>query len=108
MRTEDCSFVLDLVASDFIPYEYLAGRYAGFIPGVSHTRLDKGEGHFIFLNECDSQSEIYGMPIYRDKKGVSRTAVHRRLNKEITDFFARQFSSGLSPFLSGEKTYFFT
>lgn len=87
-------YIAGAVNNNLIPYEYPAGRYTGFIPDVSLTRLDKGEGHFIFLNESESQSEIYGVPIYRDKKGVSRTAVDVRLKEKITGFFARQFGSG--------------
>ena len=64
-----------------------AGRYARLIPGASLTRLEGGEGHFVFLNVGEKDVSIYGVPLYRDRPGVDRAQVHARLADVIRRFF---------------------
>jgi predicted dienelactone hydrolase len=70
-------------------FEAHAARYARLIPGCSLTRLEDGEGHFVFLNACESDLEANGIPLCRDREGVDREAVHERLRAVIARFFDR-------------------
>ena len=79
--------VVGAVDNDFLPVDAHAGRYAGLIPGCSFTRLSGGEGHFVFLNGCDSDLDANGVPLWRDRPGVDRRAVHVSLGPLIGSFF---------------------
>ncbi len=48
--------VVGAVANDFLPFEEHAARYARSIRGCSLTRLESGEGHFVFLNRATPTS----------------------------------------------------
>jgi predicted dienelactone hydrolase len=79
--------VVGAVDNDFIPFDQHAGRYARLIPGASLTRLEGGEGHFVFLNAGEKDVSIYGVALYRDRPGVDRAEVHARLAEVIRRFF---------------------
>ncbi|MGZ6543760.1 MAG: alpha/beta hydrolase family protein [Actinomycetota bacterium] len=79
--------VVGAVDNDFLPVDAHAGRYVGLIPGCSFTRLSGGEGHFVYLNECDSDLDANGVPLCRDRPGVDRRAVHASLEPLIRAFF---------------------
>jgi predicted dienelactone hydrolase len=79
--------VVGAVENDFLPFEAHAARYARLIPGCALTRLEDGEGHFVFLNVCDSDIEANGLPLCRDREGVDREAVHHRLQPVVRTFF---------------------
>jgi predicted dienelactone hydrolase len=79
--------VVGAVDNDFLPFDAHAGRYARLIPGCSFTRLSSGEGHFIYLNECESDLEAIGVPLCRDRADVDRGAVHSALEPVIRSFF---------------------
>jgi len=79
--------VVGAVENDFLPYESHAARYARIIPGAEHTRLTSGEGHFVFLDECKTDTEANGVPLCKDREGVQRGAVHGRLAETIQRFF---------------------
>ncbi len=79
--------VVGAVDNDFLPADAHAGRYAALIPGCSFTRLSEGEGHFVFLNGCDSDLEANGIPLCRDRPGVDRRAVHASLGPLIAGSF---------------------
>jgi len=75
------------VDNDFLPFEAHAGRYARLIPGASLTRLDHGEGHFVYLDPCTWDREANGVPLCRDRPGVERGRVHAMLQPVIARFF---------------------
>ncbi len=81
--------IVGAVDNDFLPFEAHAARYAGLIPGCALTRLESGEGHFVFLNACDSDLEANGVPLCRDRDGVDRDAVHQALREVVGSFFGR-------------------
>lgn len=78
------------VANDFMLFALNAGRYAGFLPNAAAIRLDRGEGHFAYLDECSLPVEAMGVPICADRPGVMRGEVHQRLGAAIVDFFTRE------------------
>ena len=86
-------FIIGVVQNDFLPYKYHAGRYAKLIPDATHTKLNNGEGHFIFLNESNSKTESNGVPLYKDREGILRVDVHNRLKEEILVFYNKYFKS---------------
>jgi predicted dienelactone hydrolase len=80
--------VVGAVRNDFLPFEQHAARYAASIPGARLVKLDGGEGHFVFLDSATSDSASSGVPLYRDRPGVDRDAVHERLGDTIVGFLA--------------------
>ena len=79
--------VVGSVRNDFLPIEQHAARYARLIPGTVLTRLDDGQGHFIYLDVCSSDREANGVPLCRDRDGVDREATHERLREVVREFF---------------------
>jgi len=84
------ALVAGSVANDFMPFALNAGRYADFLPNATAIRLDRGEGHFVYLDECSLPVEAMGVPICTDRPAVMRGEVHQRLGTAIVDFFGRQ------------------
>ncbi len=78
--------IVGAVENDFLPFDAHAARYAELIPGCSLTRLESGEGHFVFLNACRSDLEANGVPLCHDREGVARDAVHDLLRGVIGAF----------------------
>jgi predicted dienelactone hydrolase len=73
--------------NDFLPFERHAGHYGRLLPNVSVVVLRHGEGHFVYLNTAIDSKEALGVPLYVDRQGVNRDAVHARLAPEILAFF---------------------
>ena len=89
-RVKASALVVGSVANDFMPFALNAGRYAEFLPNAAAIRLDRGEGHFVYLDECSLPVEAMGVPICSDRPAVMRGEVHQRLGVAIVDFLARQ------------------
>ena len=84
------ALVVGSVANDFMPFALNAQRYAGFLPNAEAIRLDRGEGHFVYLDECSAPVDAMGIPICPDRPGVIRGEVHRQLGASVVDFLTRQ------------------
>jgi predicted dienelactone hydrolase len=80
------AYIVGAVDNDFLPYEHHAGRYAKLIQGAKHTQLTNGEGHFVFLNEGQSDAQANGVALYKDRNGVSRAGVHEALAESVLAF----------------------
>lgn len=91
-RVKAPALVVGSVANDFMPFALNAGRYAGFLPNAAGIRLDRGEGHFVYLDECSLPVEAMGVPICSDRPGVMRGDTHQRLGAAIVEFLARQLT----------------
>lgn len=89
-RVKAPALVVGSVANDFMPFALNPGRYAGFLPKATAIRLDRGEGHFVYLDECSLPVEAMGVPICSDRPGVMRGEVHQRLGAAIVDFLTRE------------------
>jgi len=76
--------------NDFLPYAAHGAHYAASIPGASLHRLDGGEGHFAFLDVCDSDREANGVALCRDRPGVDRRAVHAAVARLVATFLERR------------------
>ena len=89
-RMKAPALVVGSVANDFMPFALNAARYSGFLPNATAMRLSRGEGHFVYLDECSLPVEAMGVPICTDRAGVNRGDVHQRMGAAIVDFFAHQ------------------
>ena len=78
------------VDNDFLPYEAHAGRIAKAKPGAEVVRLDRGEGHFVYVDTCAANINVMGVPLCTDRAGVDRAAVHARVVVVIEEFLSRQ------------------
>ena len=89
-RVKAPALVIGSVDNDFMPFALNPQRYAGFLPNAELIRLDRGEGHFVYLDECSLPVEALGVRICSDRPGVMRADVHQRLGASIVEFFTRQ------------------
>ena len=55
--------------------------------------LDQGEGHFIYLNSCDSTASANSVPLCRDRESVDREAVHGKIADSIIAFLHEALTS---------------
>ena len=76
-----------------MPFALNAQRYAGFLPNAEAIPMDRGEGHFVYLDECSAPVEAMGIPICSDRPGVLRGEVHRRLGARVVDFLTKTLTS---------------
>lgn len=74
---------------DFLPFEPHAARFARRLPAAALTTLEHGEGHFVYLAECELPIDVMGLPLCSDAPGVERARVHQALAELATDFFAK-------------------
>ena len=91
------ALVIGSVSNDFMPFALNPQRYAGFLPHAEAIRLDRGEGHFVYLDECSAPVEAMGIRICSDPPGVIRGDVHRRLGVSVVAFFTRQLHAPAGP-----------
>jgi len=87
------TLVVGSVRNDFLPYASHAGRVGSQIPGAQVVRLDRGEGHFVYVDECTLPIEVMGVRLCADATGVDRKAVHETLAGSIEQFLASALSS---------------
>lgn len=73
--------------NDFLPFAQHAKRLSHSLPSVTTHWLTNGEGHFVYLNECDLDLAANGVPLCKDRAGVSRKATHSKLSGAILQFF---------------------
>ncbi|MFK7915274.1 MAG: alpha/beta hydrolase family protein [Pseudomonadales bacterium] len=79
-----------LIAStdnDFLPFEHYAEVIAKGLPQAQTHWLGAGEGHFVYLNQCQRDIAANGVALCRDRPGVSRSATHQTLQQHIIAFF---------------------
>jgi predicted dienelactone hydrolase len=84
--------VVGSVENDFLPYEAHAGRIAKAKPDAEVARLDRSEGHFVYIDTCAANINVMGVPLCTDRAGVDRAAVHARLNAVIEGFLSKQLA----------------
>jgi predicted dienelactone hydrolase len=96
-RVKAPALVVGSFSSDFMPFALNAQRYAGFLPNAEAIRLDGGEGHFVYLDECSAPVEAMGIRICSDRPGVIRGDVHHRLGAWVVDFLTRQLHAQAGP-----------
>lgn len=85
--------VVGSVDNDFLPYEAHAGRIAKVKPDAEVVRLDRGEGHFVYIDICAANINVMGVSLCTDRAGVDRAAVHARLDAVIEEFLSKQLAN---------------
>ena len=86
------TLIIGSVKDDFLPYQFHAGYISSSIRRSKTIKLDNGEGHFVYLDECSLPIKVMGVPLCTDAKGVDRKAVHIKLSSEIEQFLTKKFS----------------
>ncbi|MEM1189813.1 MAG: hypothetical protein AAGI72_14860 [Pseudomonadota bacterium] len=80
------------VDNDFFPADEYVEHYAANLPNAEVHRLGDGEGHFIFLSQCEQDLKANGVPLCMDRPGVDRGKVHARLAPLILNFLKTTLS----------------
>lgn len=78
-----------LIASkdnDFLPYSQHASYYSLYINEVKTKLLEQGEGHFVYLDQCNHKHQAMGVSLCTDRVGVDRKASQRQLYPTIFKF----------------------
>ncbi len=69
------------------PISTNAQNYKNLIPSSKYIMIEGKVGHYIFLNEGNESLKKEATKYYKDDKSINRDAVHRKVEKEIIDFF---------------------
>jgi predicted dienelactone hydrolase len=85
--------VVGSAENDFLPYDAHAGRIANAKRDAEVRRLDRGEGHFVYIDACSAKFDVMGVPLCSDRAGVDREAVHARLGVAVEEFFSRHLGN---------------
>ena len=72
--------------NDFLPFAKHAGHYAESIAGAELVSLNNGEGHFVYLDQCDHKYKAMGVSLCKDRAGVNRKDVQAALYPKIFRF----------------------
>jgi predicted dienelactone hydrolase len=72
--------------NDFLPWENHGTRYAKGIKNSKLYLLTGEEGHFIFLDACNNDIRVMGVPLCKDRTGVDRAVTHAALIPPILEF----------------------
>jgi predicted dienelactone hydrolase len=86
------TLVIGSVRNDFLPYASHAGRVAANVRGAQILPLDRGEGHFVYVDECALPIEVMGVRLCSDAQRVDRKAVHETLAESIARFLGSALS----------------
>lgn len=89
---ETPTLIIGSVKNDFLPFNSHAEYLARGIKNSEVVKLGDGEGHFVYLDECNLPLKVMGIPLCTDGEGVERNAVHQKLAGIIEQFLSRQFS----------------
>ena len=87
------TLILGSVANDFLPFTVHAKYYASHIQDSSLVGIEQGAGHFVYIDKCESDREVRGVSLCKDRKGVDREAIQKKMLNHIFGFIYR---NGLS------------
>ncbi len=74
------------VENDFFPATEYLEHYAANLPNTQVHRLSGGEGHFIFLDQCELDQKANGVPLCIDRPAVDRGELHDQLAPVVVSF----------------------
>ncbi|RYY77186.1 MAG: hypothetical protein EOO52_06830 [Gammaproteobacteria bacterium] len=72
--------------NDFLPWENHGERYTKNIPNAKSYLLSGQEGHFIFIDSCDSDVSVMGVALCHDRVGVDRIAAQKNVAAITLEF----------------------
>lgn len=87
------TLVLGSIENDFLPYSVHSKYYANHIQDSKLVGVEQGAGHFVYIDECDSDREVKGVSLCKDRKGVDRKAIQQKILEHVFGFI---YSNGLS------------
>ncbi|MFW8591449.1 alpha/beta hydrolase family protein [Glaciecola sp. 2405UD65-10] len=80
------TLIIGSTENDFLPFDSHAGVYAQTIPNTQLLSLDKGEGHFVYLDSCDHKFKAMGVSLCEDKLSINRDLVHQNIYPSLFQF----------------------
>ncbi len=80
------TFIVSAQNNDFLPWENHGARYAKGIQNATVHLLTGEEGHFVFIDTCNNDILVMGVPLCKDRAGVDRAATHAALVPKILEF----------------------
>ena len=87
------TMVIGSARNDFLPYASHAGRVSAYVPAAHVVRLDRGEGHFVYVDECTLPLEVMGIRLCADAQGIDRKATHETLAPLIEQFVTEKLGT---------------
>jgi predicted dienelactone hydrolase len=83
------ALVIGSLKNDFLPYTVHSKYYANHIQGASLVGIEQNAGHFVYIDECDSDRKIKGVPLCKDRDGVDRKAIQKQILEHVFSFIYR-------------------
>ncbi|MET0356307.1 MAG: DUF6622 family protein, partial [Cellvibrio sp.] len=80
------TLVVGAQQNDFLPWDNHGARYTKYIPYAKSHLLTGREGHFIFIDSCNSDLLVMGVSLCHDRVGVDRVATQAGLVPVILEF----------------------
>jgi len=87
------TLVLGSVDNDFLPYKVHSKYYADHIKGANLVGIEQGAGHFVYIDNCDSERQVKGVYLCKDRQGVNRKVIQKQILKHVFRFI---FKNGVS------------
>jgi predicted dienelactone hydrolase len=81
-------FIVGSKQNDFLSYEDNALYYSKYIPRSKLTTLERGEGHFIFIDKCTPYGKFILKQICIDREGINRDEIHKEIFEAAYRFLA--------------------
>ncbi|MFT5483778.1 MAG: putative dienelactone hydrolase [Halieaceae bacterium] len=83
------ALVLGSLENDFLPYAVHSKYYANHIQGANLVGIEQGAGHFVYIDECNSDREVKGVSLCKDREGVDRKAIQKQILEHVFGFIYR-------------------
>lgn len=83
------TLILGSVENDFLPYIAHSKYYADHIQGASLVGIEQGAGHFVYIDKCDSEREVEGVSLCKDRESVDRKAIQKKILEHVFGFIYR-------------------
>jgi predicted dienelactone hydrolase len=83
------ALVLGSIENDFLPYTEHSKYYATHIQGANLIGLEQGAGHFVYIDECDSDRKVKGVFLCKDREAVDRKAIQNQILEHVFGFIYR-------------------
>ena len=83
------ALILGSLENDFLPYTVHSKYYANHIQGANLVGIEPNAGHFVYIDECDSEREVKGVSLCKDREGVDRKAIQKQILEHVFGFIYR-------------------
>lgn len=80
------TLILGSVDNDFLPYTAHSKYYAEHIQDATLIGIEQGAGHFIYIDQCNSERRAKGVPLCKDRKGVDRKVIQQQILNHVFGF----------------------